>query len=613
LDWALEARPAPPPSRSLSSWILAGALGILGLVALGGWWLATRPVDRPLVRLSVDLGPDALVSPTTTAAISPDGQRIVFPSRGGDGKQYLSTRQLDQALAAQLSGTEGGHDPFFSADGQWIGFFTGDNLKKVPAKGGDAITIRSIMIPFGGSWSEDGSIVASLAAASPLWRVSSASAHGRHVMALSDGDITHRWPQVLPGGNAVLFTASSTQSGMDGANIKAFVFKTGVTKTVQRVAYFGRYLPSGHLLYVHQGVLYAVAFDAGRLETRGAPIALVTDVAANSDIGAGQFDVSRNGTLVYLAGHENTGFQPVVWLDSSGNTRPLLSTPGLYYQLRLSPDGKRLALVASSKGNDIFVYDWQKDAMTRLTFDGHSAMPIWHPDGKHIVYQSTSNGTFSLYWIRSDGAGEPQRLQASPNNLYPTSFSPDGRRVAYHQVYARPGDDLWTLPLDMADPDHPKPGQPELFLRTPADNQWPVFSPDGRWIAYRSSESGTQQIYVRPFPGPGGKWLISEGPGTVPRWSPNGRELFYITRDYRIMVVDYAVNGNSFVAGRPRFWTGSEKRLRGADLAPDGKQLIGMPVLEEPRPLGSSVHVTFLLNVFDELRRRIPSSAPATP
>jgi serine/threonine-protein kinase len=464
------------------------------------------------------------------------------------------------------------------------------------------------LAPWGASWGEDGTIVATLANASPLWRVSSSGGKPVNLTKLSAGDITHRWPQILPGGRAVLFTASSTQVGMDDANIEAVVLKTGLTKVVQRGGYYGRYLPSGHLVYVHQGVLFGVAFDADGLETRGSAVPLLEDIAGNSVAGGGQFDFSRNGTFVYLAGKGNAGAAPIVWFDSSGKTQPLLSTPGLYSQLRLSPDGKRLALVASSKGNDIFVYDLQRDALTRLTFDGHSAMPIWHPDSQHLAFQSTSGG-FSLRWMRSDGVGEPRRLLESQTNLYPMSFSPDGRRLAYFQVYPEPGDDLWTLPLDTTDSDHPKLGKPELFLHTPVDNQWPVFSPDGRWIAYRSIESGTHQIYVRPFPGPGGKWQISEEGGILAIWSRNGHELFYTTPDKRVMVVNYTARGNSFVARKPRAWSDRKMGLGelNVDLAPDGKRFVGLLPPEAPGGEKGSVRVIFLQNFFDELRRRVPS------
>jgi Tol biopolymer transport system component len=288
--------------------------------------------------------------------------------------------------------------------------------------------------------------------------------------------------------------------------------------------------------------------------------------------------------------------------------QPLFRAPGAYFYPRLSPDGRKLAF--TDDGADIFVHDLERGTNTRLTFTGHASVPVWTPDGKHILFRSVSNDQ-SLDWVRSDGAGDPQRLLGSQNYLNAWSFSPDGRRLAYMERNPETGIDLWMLPLDITDPDHPKPGKPEPFLRTPADELVPRFSPDGRWIAYRSNESGSNEIYVRPYPaGGGGKWQISSSAGLYPLWANNGRELYYETEDGRIMVVDYTVDGGSFVPGKPRLW--SEKQLFYAgtsnlDLAPDGKRFAVVTLPDTPA-VGEkgSVHVTMLLNFFDEVKRRIP-------
>jgi serine/threonine-protein kinase len=593
--------PSRPP-------IGAAVFAIAFFIAAVGWWRATRPTPlHSLVRLSVDLGSDALPGASTTVAISPDGQRLVFPARGPDGKQQLAIRLLDQAQATPLPGTENGHDPFFSPDGEWVGFFGGGKLKKVFVHGGAPVTLCDAVNPRGGSWGEDGNIVAALNQQDVLSRVPDSGGTPQRFTKLGSGEVTHRWPQILPGGQAVLFTASPTNVGQDDASIEV-VLKNGVTKILQRGGYYGRYLPSGHLVYMHEGVLLALAFDVDRLEVRGTPTPLLEDVAGDSGMGGGQFDFSRTGTFVYLSGRAAMPGWPIVWLDHSGKIRPLLTTPGIYYFPRFSPDGRRLALAASSKGNDIFVYDWQHESTTQLTFDGHSYAPVWHPDGKHIAFRSTSAG-YSISWVRSDGAGEPLRLLVSQNNLIPYSFAPNGR-LAYQEVGPGTGFDIWTLSLDTTDPDHPKPGKPEPFLKTQFDDQVPTFSPDGRWIAYRSNESGGYEIYVRPFPGPGAKCPISTGGGLYAFWSKNGRELFYESPDHRVMVVDYTANGDSFVTGKPRLWSDTHIFYPGVsnlDLAPDGKRFAVFPAPETAGPEKGSVHVTFLLNFFDELRRRVPA------
>ena len=613
-----ELRPAR--RRSWLPWAIAAAL--LAILSDIGWWQAwrkTRQVEpHPLARLSVDLGPDAMTGPNLTAAISPDGRRLVFPARAPDGKQQLATRLLDQAQATLLPGTENSRDPFFSPDNQWVGFFADGKLKKISVQGGAPVTLCDGPNGYGASWGEDGTIIAALNNLSNLSRVPAAGGRPKSLTKLSKGEATHRWPQFLPGGQAVLFSASPTAVGMEGASVEAMSLKSGATKTLVAQGYFSRYLPDngtrGYLLYLNQGLLFGAAFDPERLEIQGTSVPLLEDVAAAPIQGGGQFDFSAapsgHGTLVYLAGRGSAQTWPVAWLDSSGKVQPLIVTPGAYYLPRFSPDGRRLALaISTSGGDDIYSYDSQRDTMTRLTFTGRSQIPVWAPDGKHLAFQS-SVGSFGISWIRSDGSGEPQQLLTSQSNIVPWSISPDGKHLAYHERGQETGYDLWTVTLDTSDPDHPKAGKPEPFLATPSDENVPMFSPDGRWIAYRSNELGTNEIYVRPFPaGRGGKWQISTGGGLYGIWSNNGRELFYETADNRIMVVDYTVNGDSFVPGKPRLWSAKQIFYTGVSnlaLAPDGKRFAVFLMPEAAGPDKGSVHVTFLQNFLDELRRQVP-------
>jgi serine/threonine-protein kinase len=615
----LEERPlAVAPSRSWLGWA-AGVLAI-ALVSVGGlYWRATRPLDLPLTRLSVDLGPGAMTGLNLTVAISPDGRRLVFPARGPNGKQQLATRLLDQAQAILLPGTENGRDAFFSPDNQWVGFFADGKLKKISVQGGAPVTLCDAAFDYGGSWGEDGTIIAALNQTAGLSQVPAAGGRPQPLTKLGKGASSHRWPQILPGGQTVLFTASPTVIGMENASVEATSFNSGVTKTLVAEGYLGRYLPAngtrGYLVYLHQGVLMAAGLDPTRLELQSTPVPLLEDVGASPIQGGGQFDVSwapsGHGTLVYLAGKGATQTWPVMWLDSSGKMQPLVASLGAYTVPRFSPDGRRLALLMStSSGTDVYVYELERETMTQLTFGGHAGNPTWTPDGKHIVFSSSANGS-GIDWIRSDGSGEPERLLAAQNNIVPWSFSPDGRRLAYFETNPETANDISTISLDTSDPDHPKPGKPELFLGTPSNELVPMFSPDGRWIADRSNESGNSEIYVRPFPaGRGGKWQISTGGGLYPIWSNNGRELFYETADNRIMVMDYTVNGDSFVPGKPRLW--SEKQIfypssSNLALAPDGKRFAVFPMPEGAGPEKGSVHVTFVLNFFDELLRKVPT------
>jgi Tol biopolymer transport system component len=619
----LEDAPAVtmPTSKHKLAWAVAGALAIMA-VALWVAWRATRSGAEssllPLTRLSVDLGPDAMTGINLTAAISPDGRRLVFPARAANGQQQLATRLLDQAQASLLPGTENGHDPFFSPDSQWIGFFASGKLKKISALGGAAVTLCDAPFPYGASWGEDGTIVAALSLLSPLSRVPAAGGRPQPFPRLGKDEITHRWPQLLPGGQAVLLTAAPNSVAMESASVAVISLPGGAVKKLITGGYFARYVPAngkrGYLVYLHQGVLSAVAFDPIRLELQGTPVPILEDVAGSPILGGGQFGFSAapsgHGTLLYLEGKGAAQTWPVMWLGSSGNMQPLIATPGQYSQPRFSPDGRRLALMMStSGGSDIYVYELGRETLTRLTFGEHSAAPVWTPDGQRIAFLSSGSDS-GIGWIRSDGSGEPQQILAVPNNTNPWSFSPDGRRLAYFQNNSETGFDIATLPLDTSDPDHPKAGKPEPFLATPSDELVPMFSPDGRWIAYRSNESGTNEVYVRPFPGGrGGKWQISTGGGLYGIWSNNGRELFYETGDNRIMVVDYTVSADSFLPGKPRLW--SEKQIFYAGvsnlaLAPDGKRFAVFPMPEAAGPEKGSVRVTFLLNFADELRRRLP-------
>jgi len=612
--------PRPAHRAATSPWaIVSVVLVIVAAAALWLAWRATRPVEpHPLTRLSVDLGPDAMTGLNLTAAISPDGRRLVFPAHAPDGKQQLATRLLDQAQATLLPGTENGRDPFFSPDNQWVGFFADGKLKKVSVQGGAPVTLCDAPYDYGASWGEGGTIIAALNNLSYLFRVPAAGGRPKPLTKLSKGEAIHRWPQFLPGGQTILFTASPTAVGMGISSVEAMSLKSGVTKTLVAQGYFSRYLPDngtrGYLLYLNQGVLFGAAFDPDRLEIQGTSVPLLEDVAAAPIQGGGQFDLSAapsgHGTLVYLAGRGSAQTWPVAWLDSSGKVQPLIVTPGVYYLPRFSPDGRRLALaISTSGGDDIYSYDSQRDTMTRLTFTGRSQIPVWAPDGKHLAFQS-SVGSFGISWIRSDGSGEPQQLLTSQSNIVPWSISPDGKHLAYHERGQETGYDLWTVTLDTSDPDHPKAGKPEPFLATPSDENVPMFSPDGRWIAYRSNELGTNEIYVRPFPaGRGGKWQISTGGGLYGIWSNNGRELFYETADNRIMVVDYTVNGDSFVPGKPRLWSAKQIFYTGVSnlaLAPDGKRFAVFLMPEAAGPDKGSVHVTFLQNFLDELRRQVP-------
>jgi len=607
--WELLEEPEPAttaPSRSrlgMGIWIVAAV--VLALVAAGASWIAyraTRPAElKPLVRLDVDLGPDVSLGPGsvgTEVILSPDGTRLMYVSKG-----KLFTRKLDQSKATELAGTDGASAPFFSPDGKWVAFFAAFKLKKLSVEGGAPVVLCDATTGFGGSWGEDGTIIASLSSA--LSRVPSAGGAPTPVTDLAPGEVLQIWPQVLPGGKAVLFTSVAAGVG----NIEVISLRDNRRKTLLRGGAFGRYLPSGHLVYVDNGTLFAVPFDLVALELRGAPVPMLEQVAYVPTPGSAQLDVSQTGTLLYQSGGAEAGIGGLVtvqWLDAAGKTQPLVAKPGAYALPHLSLDGQRLALeIAEGPNRDIWTYEWQRDRMTRLTFDAGrepGMNPVWSPDGRFIAFE----GKGGMFWTRSDGAGKPQPLTQSNNQQFPSSFAPDGKRLAWFELTASGGFALWTMRVEN-DGAGLRGGKPELFLQTPFDERAPRFSGDGRWLAYTSAESGSIQVYVRAFPDRGGKWQISNAGGTFPVWSHNGRELFFRSSDNRIMVASYTVQGDSFAADQPRVWSAKQVsgRLGSYDVAPDGKHIAALMPVETPEAQAQN-HVIFLENFFDELRRRVP-------
>jgi Tol biopolymer transport system component/tRNA A-37 threonylcarbamoyl transferase component Bud32 len=613
--WRLiERAPGAPAPKSVVPWVVATLLTVIAAVALWGWWSEMRsgePPSQPLIRLDLDLGPDVSLGSSTgpTAILSPDGTRLVFVSHGSDAMPRLLTRRLDEPKATQLAGTDGAYSPFFSPDGQWVGFFAGGKLKKTRVDGGQPVALFDAPAGRGASWSEDGSIIAALDIRDGLSRIAADGGKVAPVTERELGELSNRWPHVLPGGKAALFSATSVPNNYEEADIAVVSLEDRHRKIVlAHAGLYPRYLPSGHIIYVKKGALFAVPFNVSRLEVGGAATSVLEDVSNDSNFGFAQLDFSRSGTILYHRGGTEK-LNIIQWLDGAGKTESVRAEPALYAMPRVSPDGSRLAL-AIVEGPDaaVWVYDWRRGTRTRLTVGpGVNTDPVWSPDGRYVVFQAAGGG---IFWTPADGADKPKPLTKSQRLQFPTSFTPDGSRLALFEQEPGGRALIKTVPL-RGNSGQPLPGEPELFLETPTTNSYPAFSPDGRWLAYASSESGVYEVYVRAFPDRGTKRLISTSGGNFPVWSRNGRELFYRTEDQRIMVATYTVKGDSFAADTPRVW--SERQLVNTgltlnfDLAPDGKRFAVLMPAENPEPRETRSHLTLVLNFFDEVRRRAPA------
>jgi eukaryotic-like serine/threonine-protein kinase len=587
---------------------LAWACAIGGVVIAALAWLATWPNQQRLLpaQFEVELKSEGLLASDvgTTVVLSPEGSRMAFVSRDADGRTHLNVRSLDRADTIRLAGTEGARGPFLSPDGRWLGYWADGKLKKIATDGGSPVVLCEASDLLGASWGDDDTIIAALGAPGQLSRIPASGGKPTVAIDLSAESTVVRWPQLLPGDEAVIYTAMSG-AGADRANIEVQSAVGGNRKVLVQGGTFGRYLRDGYLTYINQGTLYAVRMNLSTLSVDGAPIPLLNDVAYSPLFGYAQADVSRTGMLVYRKGAD--GNQSVInWIDRTGRTTSFLSIPGRYGWMRLSPDGLRLALTTQESGiASISVYDVKTTEMSRVTTrPGDYTGLTWMGAGSLAF-----GGATGLGWVPSTGSADSASLMTVKTAQTPWSMSPDGQRLAYYERSPETGFDLWTVPILRSDKVSGL-GRPEPFLRTRAFEVYPSFSLDGRWMSYASNESGTFEIYVRRFPDDGTKVRVSRSGGVVPYWSPNGRELLYRTDANRVMVVSYKTAGESFTASEPRPW--SQHTLVNTGVLPNfavdasGERILALMATPSKDPQSVN-HVTVILNFDEEVRRRAAS------
>ena len=593
-------------------WKLTAA-GAIAVAAVMAWspWRERMPEPAAAIRVEMDLGEAVTIRSSqvgsSSVVISPDGRRLVFLSFRQQVPR-LMTRVLDKIEGAQsieLPGTEGARGPFFSWDGRQVGFFAAGKLWRTRVDGGTPTSIAAAEELLGGSWGDDDFIVAALSTAG-LVRV---PAGGGTPEVISGAPPGARWPQVLPGSRAVLFTAGGTPVVAGALRVDVLSLADGKITTLVPGGSYARYLASGHLAWVDRRTLFVAPFSLDRLQLTGPGVAVIDDIALNM-YNSAEFDASQTGTFVCRCGPGGDD-SVVQWLDQSGTATPLLPEPAGYSGPRLSPDGSRIAFVMGRNGDrqDLRIVDLRSGKTDTLGGAGPSR-PVWTPDGRFLVSVGASG---EVRWMKTDGSAAAGTLVPSGDTIrIPWSFDDDGTHLAFYQRgTGGTGSvtfDLWTVPVTIGR-DSMTAGKPEPFLVSDAFEVYPAFSPDGRWIAYTSLESGAYEIYVRAFPDKGHKRQVSTHGGTVAAWARDGRRLFYQTADQRIMVVDWSVSEGVSQPAQPRFWTDTRLADVGLapsfDVAPDGRvaALMIPPRSASRRPANQ---VTLVLNLFTELRLRAP-------
>jgi eukaryotic-like serine/threonine-protein kinase len=590
-------------NRERVAWLIATIVSVIfvGVLALGVFvYLRRAPEQAGAVRFSVLLPERSYLAFASTnvtpLALSPDGQRMAFVATTADGKSPLWLRSLDTLTPQELPGTDGALFPFWSPDNRFLGFFAGGKLKKIDLTGGPPITLCDAPNGRGATWSRDGVIIFAPDSTTGLQRVSAAGGMPSAATVLAQDEADHRNPFFLPDGRHFLYRAVRTGGG-SGRPIYVASLDSSERKLLFDAETVNVLFAQGHLLFLRNAALMAQPFDTQHLALTGEALPIAEEVQTQGDPPVGIFSASENGALAYqTVSGANTS--QLIWFDRTGKQISVLGDSAQNADAVLSPDGTRVSLSIpdqTGKGRDIWLYDVAHSLKTRFTFDhADEEMSLWSPDGSQLVFNSGRKGHLDLYQKVSSGAGTEELLLEDNLEKHPSSWSPDGRFILYRASGGPTGNDLFVLPL-FGD------RKPFSFLNTKFNEYAGQFSPNGRWIAYFSDESGRNEVYVAPFPGPGGKWQVSSSGGTSPRWRRDGNEIFYVGPDKKLMAVAVNGKGSTFEVGAVRalFQTRLTALRYGYDVSADGQRFLinTLPEQAVARP------ITVVLNWQAELKK----------
>jgi Tol biopolymer transport system component len=539
-----------------------------------------------------------------TPVVSPDGERLVFAARNSSGVEMLWVRPLESLTAQPLVGTEGASFPFWSPDSHFVAYFASGKLLKIDTFGGPTQTICDAPNGRGGTWSESGTIVFAPLTSGGLEQVSAAGGTPTPLGLIDKSSpLTFRWPVFLPDGRHFIFWAGNpfaeVSQSANGIYLGSLDGKD--PKFLVPAESDALYAPPGYLLFLKGATLVAQPFDARRLELTGEAFPLAEHVSNPLNYRLGQFSASQYGDLVYHSGSAAPG--QVVWMDASGKQLGTVGEPGLIWEVRLSPDGKTLVETVGdlhSKNNDLWVVDLVRGVRTRFTFNpALHAFPAWSPDGAKIAFSSTRSGDFNIYLESANGTGTAEPLVEDNGVKRVRDWSRDGRYIAYDRLslHGETGWAIWILPL-FGDK------KPFPFLQSQFNEQVPSFSPDGKWLAYDSNESGRVEVYVVPFPQGNGKWQVSTSGGSDPLWRQDGKELFYLSPENRLTAVAIQEKSGSLEIGNPQaLFQVNPPATVGVvpyDVAPDGKKFV---VLTQP-PQSSAEPITLVTNWMALLKKK---------